>query len=91
MDRGPGASFIGFGLVLIIAGALMRFAITVHTDGFNINTGGVIAMVVGLAAVVLGLVMLLLPSRRKSITSERYVETPVGQERVQERDDISGL
>ena len=29
-----------FGVVLGVVGAIMAFAITVHTRGFNINTAG---------------------------------------------------
>jgi hypothetical protein len=39
---------IGASLVLIAIGAIMRFAITVHNPhGFNINTAGLILMIVG--------------------------------------------
>ena len=39
---------IGASLVLIAIGAIMRFAITVdNPHGFNINTAGVILMIVG--------------------------------------------
>jgi hypothetical protein len=38
---------IGTGLVLFAVGAIMRFAISVTTTGFNIHTIGVILMIVG--------------------------------------------
>ena len=91
MEKSSGATFVGLGLVLLIVGAIMRYAVKVHTSGFNIHTAGVIALIAGLVAVVIGLVMLLWPSRRRSITSERYVNTPGGQEHVQERDDFGTL
>ena len=44
---------IGTSLVLIAAGAIMAFAVSVQTDGFNVNTIGWILMGVG----VLGLIV----------------------------------
>jgi len=38
---------IGTSLFLIAAGAIMRFAVTTTAQGFNINTIGVILMIVG--------------------------------------------
>ncbi len=39
---------IGGALVLIAIGAILKFAVTVHnTHGFNVNTAGVILMIVG--------------------------------------------
>ena len=40
MNRGTGTGLIVFGVVLGVVGAIMAFAITVHTRGFNINTAG---------------------------------------------------
>ena len=38
---------IGVSLLLLAAGAILDFAVTVHTEGFNLNTIGVILMIVG--------------------------------------------
>jgi glucose uptake protein GlcU len=39
---------IGGALVLVAVGAILKFAVTVHnTHGFNVNTAGVILMIVG--------------------------------------------
>jgi hypothetical protein len=38
MNRGTGTGLIAFGVVLGVVGAIMAFAITVNTRGFNINT-----------------------------------------------------
>jgi len=38
---------IGVSLFLIAIGAILDFAVTVHTSGFNLNTMGVILMIVG--------------------------------------------
>jgi uncharacterized membrane protein len=46
---------IGTSLLLIAAGAIMRFAVTVTTTGFNIHSIGVILMVVGAIGLVISL------------------------------------
>ena len=70
MNRTTGASFIGFGLVLVVVGAMLRFAVTAHTQGFNLNTGGLIAIWVGIASVLIGLLFVLLGGNRKSTLHE---------------------
>lgn len=47
---------IGLSLLLVMAGAIMRFAVTVQGHGFNMHTTGVILMVVGAIGVVLSIV-----------------------------------
>ena len=46
---------MGFGtsIVLLAAGAILRFAVSVTTSGFNIHTIGVILMVAGALGLVL--------------------------------------
>ncbi len=46
----------GVGLVLLAIGAILRFAVSVTTDGLNIHTIGVILMIVGAIGVVASLV-----------------------------------
>jgi hypothetical protein len=46
---------IGTSLLLIAIGAILRFAVTVTTTGFNIHTIGVILMIVGVVGLVLSL------------------------------------
>jgi hypothetical protein len=55
---------IGASLLLIAVGAVLRFAVTAHTTGFNIHTVGVILMIVGAIGLLLGLV--LMTSRRRT-------------------------
>ena len=49
---------VGFGgsLFLIAVGAVLAFAVSVEAEGFNLNTIGIILMVVGALGVVLTLV-----------------------------------
>jgi hypothetical protein len=48
---------IGTSLVLIAAGAIMAFAVSVQTDGFNVNTIGWILMVVGVVGLIVSLIV----------------------------------
>ena len=47
---------LGTSLVLIAIGAILDFAVTVNTPGFNVHTVGVVLMVVGALGVLLSLV-----------------------------------
>jgi hypothetical protein len=47
---------IGLSLVLIAAGAILKWAVTASTSGVNLNTVGVVLMVVGAAGLVLSLI-----------------------------------
>lgn len=48
---------MGFGtsIVLVAAGAILRFAVTVTTTGFNLHTIGVILMIAGAVGLVLSI------------------------------------
>jgi Domain of unknown function (DUF6458) len=87
MNRGAGTGLIAFGVVLGLVGAIMAFAVTVHTHGFNINTAGWILLVVGVVVLVIGIAIFMSGSRRSSTTVENVQSTPTGQERVEERRD----
>jgi hypothetical protein len=70
---------IGFSIFLFVVGAILTFAVDVSTEGFNLNTVGIILMVAG----VIGLLLSLLfwssfsPYRRRvgpALSDERVVE-----------------
>jgi hypothetical protein len=61
-----GLTGMGFSAVAIIAGAIMRFAITVQATGFNINKVGVILMVAGAVGFVISCVLFV--STRPAVT-----------------------
>lgn len=68
---------IGASLLLIAVGAVMAYAVTVDTEGFNINTAGVILMVVGAIGLVVSLIMLMVDrgrTDRVDHTETRYIE-----------------
>jgi len=47
-----GLSGMGFSAVAIVAGAIMKYAVTTTATGFNIATVGVILMIAGVIGVV---------------------------------------
>ena len=68
---------IGVSLLLIAIGAVLDFAVTVHTSGFNLNTIGLILMIVGGIGLLFSLFVLGSwgPTRREDrvVTREREV------------------
>ena len=50
-------SGIGGSLFLIAVGAIMYWAVSVETEGFNLNTAGLILMIVGVVGLILTLIM----------------------------------
>ncbi len=77
---------IGASIFLLVVGAILTFAVDVNTEGFNINTVGIILMIAG----VIGLLLSLLfwssfsPYRRRSVSG--LPEERVVEERRIERD-----
>jgi uncharacterized membrane protein len=69
---------IGVGIFLAAVGAILTFAVSVTTTGFNIHTIGIILMIVGIAGILLDLV-LFMPRRRQHtvVTDTRVVEPTV--------------
>ena len=49
---------IGTSLFLIAVGAILKFAVTAHVEGIDLQTVGVILMVVGGVGLAIGLVLL---------------------------------
>jgi Domain of unknown function (DUF6458) len=47
---------IGAAMLLIAVGAILKWAVTAHVSGFDIQTAGTIIFIVGLAGLVLALV-----------------------------------
>jgi Flp pilus assembly protein protease CpaA len=46
---------IGTSLLLIAAGAILKYAITAHVEGVNLHTVGLILMIVGIVGLAIGL------------------------------------
>ena len=77
---------MGLAVVLVVVGAIMRFAVTVTTSGFNIHKVGDILLVVGVLLAIVSLVLLIMGSRRRVTTRTDVRGTPVGEQRVQTGD-----
>lgn len=69
---------LGLSLLLIAVGAILNWAVSVNGDGFNINTIGVILMIVGAVGLLISL-FLFAPwsdrygDRRREVVREREV------------------
>lgn len=63
---------LGTSLLLIAIGAVLRFAISVSTHGFNLHTIGTILIVVGAIGLVISLLWMMMASRRGA-AEPRYV------------------
>ena len=61
---------IGWSLFLIGAGAILRWAVTAHADGINLQKTGVILMVVGAVGLVIA-VLLLVSGRSEADQASR--------------------
>ncbi len=88
MNRGSG--LLGFGVVLVVVGAILEFAVTASAKGFNIHTVGVIVLVVGIVSFVVGLGLMISGGSHRSSVREETRSTPGGQERtVEQRDRLA--
>ncbi len=77
---------LGTSLFLIAAGAVLRFAVTMSNDSVNLQTVGVILMVVGAIGVILSLIFWDSWGGWRRTTVEREPGTVVRRTTV--RDDI---
>jgi hypothetical protein len=57
---------IGTSILLLAVGAVLRFAVTVTTSGFNIHTIGVILMIVGALGLLLSLLWMTMWADRRN-------------------------
>jgi hypothetical protein len=69
---------IGGALLLIAAGAILKWAVTAHLSGVNLQTVGTVLFVIGLIGLALALIYTFWPVRRGAteVTSARYRPTP---------------
>lgn len=78
---------MALGIVLVVVGAIMKFAVSAKTSGFNINKAGLILLLVGIGVFVISLIILAIGGRTSSTTRTDVRETPSGQERTEKKDD----
>ncbi|HWE08238.1 MAG TPA: DUF6458 family protein [Solirubrobacteraceae bacterium] len=63
---------IGTSIALIAAGAILKWAVTAHVSGFNIQTAGVVLFVLGILGLVLSLIYTFAWSRRTTTAPTAY-------------------
>jgi uncharacterized membrane protein YidH (DUF202 family) len=90
MNRTSGIGMTGFGIVLVVVGAILRFATTVTTSGFNIQKIGDILLIAGIVLVLISLAIIAMGSRTRTTMRTDVRATPEGQQRVEQRDDWGG-
>jgi hypothetical protein len=64
--------------------------VTATTDGFNINTAGVILLWAGIVAFIMGVTFIAMGSQRRSMSQSSVQQTPTGEVRTEERIDSGG-
>jgi SNF family Na+-dependent transporter len=67
---------VGVGVVLLVVGAVMFWAIEIDIPGVTDDTLGVILMVVGVLAIILALVMNAQRANTKHVEERRYDGPP---------------
>ena len=85
---------IGAGILLIVIGAILAFALNIQVDWVDLNLVGYILMGAGVVIVIIGLVLMARRRRTDSVT--RTAVDPVANERVTRSassttDDAAGL
>lgn len=79
---------IGTGIALVVIGAILYFAVHVSVAGIDIATVGLILMAAGAIVFVIGLILLF--SRRRSVSVSRSNVDPATGERIERRDVDGG-
>jgi hypothetical protein len=75
---------LGTSLLLIAVGAILRFAVTVTTHGFNVHTVGIILLIVGIVGLLISVLWMTVwadRQRRVAVTPATRREVPVSDER----------
>jgi hypothetical protein len=67
---------IGAAIVLIAVGAVMKWAVTAHVTGFDIQTAGMVVFVVGLVGLGLAIVYTFLWSRDRYDAYDQGMRRP---------------
>lgn len=79
--------YIGLSIFLTAVGAILAFAVTTEAEGFNINTAGVILLILGVVTLLIALLWeFALADRRVGRGVLREREPPPEREVVRERE-----
>ncbi len=67
---------IGGALILVALGAILKWAVTAHISGFDVQTAGTVLFVVGLAGLVVALVYTFWWAERGRVNDTRVMRSP---------------
>lgn len=67
---------IGTSIVLIAVGAILKWAVTAHVSGINLETVGTILFVLGILGLILALLYTFMWSHREPVDETRVVRRP---------------
>ncbi len=74
---------LGAGILLLVIGAILAFAVHAHLGWVDLSTVGYILMAAGVVGVIAGIV--LLSHRRMTVTTSREAIDPASGERISRR------
>jgi putative flippase GtrA len=60
---------IGSSIVLIALGAILKWAVTAHVSGINLQTAGTVLLIVGIVGLILAVIYTFVWSRRAATTT----------------------
>jgi uncharacterized membrane protein YidH (DUF202 family) len=72
MNKRAGTGLIVLGVLLAVAGAIMRYAVSTTANGFDFDLAGLILLVVGIGVALLGILIFALADRGQD-RGETYV------------------
>ena len=64
---------IGSSIVLIAVGAILKWAVTAHVSGINLQTAGTVLLIVGIIGLILAVIYTFVWSRRTATATTTYV------------------
>jgi hypothetical protein len=67
---------IGTSIVLIAIGAILKWAVTAHVSGIDIQTAGTVLFIVGIAGLILSIIYSFWWTRRNAYDDTRVVRRP---------------
>ncbi len=67
---------IGAALFLIAIGAILRYAVTAHVNGFDVQTAGTVLLVIGIIGLVIGVIYAFWWPGRDARDDPGYVDEP---------------
>jgi hypothetical protein len=73
MSKGARTGLIGLGIVLVVIGAVLKYAVTITTMGFDVNAVGVILLVVGICTLIKGGAIFALGTNRRQRPYRAYL------------------